>query len=368
MMERFLKILMLALCTTGFATECMAEETPESKVGSKLGSKVESKANAKKIDPKIETKANSTDGSKTESTTNSKVDSKDGSKIDPKDKLQADTTVDPKTDLKTDSVDEAKDHPKDEDEAKDENKDGNENEAKDETDTTDSKDDSNTKAEAEPEFFYPYLGLDLKWQRTEGRGDWNRLVPRTYPGAAIFTGERFNQYWGLELGYSETTKKTKVHTFANGENFYNNGNTANAITRVSTKFRSLYLDLNAYYPLNPCFELIGSIGAGLVRPKVKVHILNLGLVNGHTGFSASDAADLSTTKGKTRGFFRLGAGAQAFISDSVGIRALFRWETTSTARVKGRYDFQQNTIQSAGVRRMFKDTFSITLGAFCKFE
>jgi hypothetical protein len=218
----------------------------------------------------------------------------------------------------------------------------------------------------DPETFYPYLGLDFKWQRTEGKNDWNKVIAKNYPGASIYAGERFCKNWGIEFGYGETLQKTKTHSFTNGETFFDSRNASGAIVSTKVKFRSGYFDLNGYYPITPCFDLIASVGGGLVRPKIRVNIPVSGPANRTTGFFPQDVNALHSIKGKTRGFARLGAGLQYLISDCIGLRGMVRWETTSFARAHGRFDFQQGSINTGELRRPFKDTVSATVGIFCK--
>jgi hypothetical protein len=206
--------------------------------------------------------------------------------------------------------------------------------------------------------FYPYFGLEFKWQNTEGKKDWNKLISKSYPGATLYVGERFAKHAGIEIGYSETTRKTRTHTFATGENFFNNGNTAGAQTKTSLKFRTAYFDLNGYYPLNKSFELIGSIGGGLIRPSVKI---------GTTGFRFNDAIALAATKAKIKGLIRLGAGVQFLFTDCINIRGMLRWESTSLYRVDGFYNSQQTSIHTNSLRHLFKDTYSANIGLFIKF-
>lgn len=224
--------------------------------------------------------------------------------------------------------------------------------------------------------FNPYLGIDSKWQKIGLHKDWKRAVENKRWGTTFFLGNRFCDYLGLELGYSQTTRKIKAHLFAPGEDFFNNGDTAGAIMRTTTRFNSYHIDVNSYWPINPCIDLIGSLGYGWVQPKVSVDILTLASPSLNpnlpinTGFFLQDATTLTTIQGRDKGVFRVGAGAQFMICDFVGIRGLVRLETTNSLRLKGDFERRDpnSTIEFGNVRRMFKDSYSVALGIFWNFE
>jgi hypothetical protein len=140
--------------------------------------------------------------------------------------------------------------------------------------------------------------------------------------------------------------------------------------RVSNKLTIWHVDLNGYAPLDQYWELIGSVGIGWVKPKVHVSIpTQRSSAASTSGFFAGDAVALSTLHGKHKAIFRLGIGAQYTTESCVGIRGLFRWETTSSARVDGNFASRHpaSNINFGNVKKMFRDTYSLALGIFFKF-
>lgn len=211
------------------------------------------------------------------------------------------------------------------------------------------------------DYFYPYAGVDVRWQQTKGKSDWNKVLVKSYPSGTLYFGERFDTNWGVEFGYTQTTARKHKHNFT-GDTFFNAQNTNGAQTTVKTMFRSGHADLNIYYPLG-CLELIGSLGGGLIKPKIRFAVSNPGP---YTGFFAQNAASLATTRVKTKGFVRLGAGAQYLFNEVVGIRGMLRWESTSFLKAEGHYNLPHSTIHS--LRKIFKDSYSVSLGLFFKFS
>ena len=167
----------------------------------------------------------------------------------------------------------------------------------------------------------PYAGVDyyhaiMKVKSdaaavAEGRGV---KLPKTYPGASVYAGIKFMENFGAELGADFGKKK---FTDADGD-------------KVSVKRNGAHLDLMGFWPLNDCVNLIGSLGAGYLKPKV------------------------GDDKMKGTFFPRVGAGASYMFTDMFGLRLKANWENTS--RLK--------TDDSV---KLFKDTVSFTVGAFAQF-
>lgn len=191
--------------------------------------------------------------------------------------------------------------------------------------------------------FSPYVGLEGIWQYTALKNQVTDNVnirrsalPKSYWGGNIFLGGRFCDMWGLELGYSLTTKRSRNHRVDD--------------SKFSNRFSTVYLDLNGYLPLDNCWDLIGSIGVAAVKPKFN-----------ETESDGTPIDGLSISN-KSRAAFRLGAGAQYMITECFGIRALVRWETTSSLRTR---------VAVAGAQtftfKPFRDSVIGSLGVFWRF-
>jgi hypothetical protein len=55
------------------------------------------------------------------------------------------------------------------------------------------------------------------------------------------------------------------------------------------------------------------------------------------------------------------------LSEAVGIRANLRWESTTSLRVDGNYQFQQSSLNTTGLRKIFINTASLSVGVSYKF-
>jgi opacity protein-like surface antigen len=164
----------------------------------------------------------------------------------------------------------------------------------------------------------PYVGVDYYQAHMKAKkGDLQNAAPKSYPGASVYAGIRFMENFGAELG-GDFSKKKKVNN-------------------VEYKRNGGHLDLVGFWPLNDCFNLIGSLGAGMLKVKIKDEVSN------------------SSNSTKNSAFARVGAGASYMLTDMFGLRAKINWENTSSLKMK-----------DVNVKP-FKDTTSFTVGAFAQF-
>ncbi len=202
----------------------------------------------------------------------------------------------------------------------------------------------------------PYIGVDYYQPWMRGKGDWNLVFPKTYPGATLYVGTKFHEFFGLELGYDWGSRKTKNWVLPAGSPFM--GNTLTTTLSGNTKIRRSggHLDLVGFLPVAECLELTGSVGFGWVQPKITS---SFSVTPGTT----SNSSALASVSGKGRGVFRVGVGASYMVTEMVGVRAKVGWEGTSTLRVNGNALFT-----SLGYdKKAFKGTTAMSVGAFVKF-
>lgn len=147
--------------------------------------------------------------------------------------------------------------------------------------------------------------------------DTTLVIRKNKIGFNIFANARLNQVVGFELGYGIILK---VSGTAQG------GNTA------TNKISNTYVDMLGYMPVAVRVNLIGSIGAGLL--KSNANVTNVTFVN----LEALNKAKIG---------YRVGAGAQFDIDGNWATRFMLRYQ-------KGNSDFlKSNTSLSLGVFYMF---------------
>lgn len=194
--------------------------------------------------------------------------------------------------------------------------------------------------------FNPYVGADyyqvwMKGNNVPGQS----TFPKSYPGWTIYVGNKFTEYFGLELGYDDSVKAKKSWSTTSDLN----GNTK--IRRTGG-----HLDLVGFLPIDECANLIGSIGYGWVKPKVSTSINN-------PTKSATEADALQSISGKGESVFRIGVGADWMATDMFGLRAKLGWESTNSLRIKGDQNFTNLKYNT----KAFKSSVTLAVGAFVKF-
>lgn len=188
----------------------------------------------------------------------------------------------------------------------------------------------------------PYIGLDYyqAWMRGTTASGTADILPRSYPGATVYVGARFMEYWGIEVGADWSARKKKTVSFGNTP-----FGAANLITRV--RRQGVHADIVGFLPVNECFDLLGFIGFGWVKPKGN-EIITVG----------GTTLDDESIGIKGRGVARLGVGASWMVTEMVGLRAKLGWENTRQLR----FDGANSTAQ-----RPFRDTVAMSLGAFVRW-
>lgn len=174
----------------------------------------------------------------------------------------------------------------------------------------------------------PYLGFDLELRDMgfkQGYGD--KVFEKQYPQANLFVGLMFNEFFGIELGYEKTLKRSRNSSFTGGDVVL--GNIATSGT--SGKFQShgeLYgPNINFMGVYKPCeaypLEIFGSIGGSYLTAKFDRNL-----------FEFNDGpASLLRTFEQDKALWRIAIGLQYVIADCIGVRTSLKWENTSQMRL-----------------------------------
>lgn len=206
----------------------------------------------------------------------------------------------------------------------------------------------------------PYVGADYRQIWIKGRGFWSNRVAKSLPGGTLYVGAKFTENFGIEAGYNWSVHKAHVSNVTFGSPGIVTA-TASVISNFGTihtrtRFNSFYVDLNGYVPLDNCWELIGTIGLGSMKPKLNVTVVNFGTLTG------AQVTALQTISGSARAVWRVGVGAQYLFTETVGARFLVRYEGTDGLRV------HNNNFNAFGIgNKAFKDIVSAQLGIYVRF-
>ena len=130
-------------------------------------------------------------------------------------------------------------------------------------------------------------------------------IEKNKPGINIFAGMRFTESLGIEIGFGFIDK---VKAQVQNNNFATN------------KISNIYLDGLGYLQVSPCVDLIGLVGVGVLKSKPDVS--NIIFENKQL-----------LTKQKIG--YRLGGGAQYYITDTWSSRLMVRYQSGSKDFLRG---------------------------------
>lgn len=135
-------------------------------------------------------------------------------------------------------------------------------------------------------------------------------VKKSVAGGGIFVGSRFNEYVGIEAGFSKSGTQKGVWNVRT-----NNGN-------MTVKNSNIYLDALGYLPICDQIDLIGSVGIGALRSKVNFNVSN--------NFRNATGQVIGSS---TRTGARVGAGVQYKFDENVGARLMARFQQANNSDV-----------------------------------
>lgn len=195
-----------------------------------------------------------------------------------------------------------------------------------------------------------YVALDGQYNSVNLRPVWENLFKDHAFGADVALGVRPSTYYGLELGFQWTTRKSNAYTLANNGVLGGLTNNSGGNLRIDSQLRMLStsLDLNGYLPIKDTWEALGYVGVGWARFKPKFNLSAAG-----TNFDT-----LHSLKSKTRSYLRVGVGLQGLVTETVGIRLKAGYN--SLGKVKFRNKNAQNTANDS----IAKSGYTVGLGAY----
>lgn len=206
-----------------------------------------------------------------------------------------------------------------------------------------------------------YMGVNFKQHWIAPRSGWDKLFVKAQPGFNVYVGWRFHPNFGAEFGYEWTDNKPKSFAVQNNSTFLGVTNASGSPVTLTGKvrFKSGALDLNAFIPLMAaplCEDIIpeGIISMGVAGMKASMKI--------SSDLTSSFSNQFTNIEGRSKAVYRAGLGVQAIVIESFGVRALWRFESTSILR--GRNSAVTNT---SGTRAIFKNANTLAVGLFFKF-
>lgn len=174
--------------------------------------------------------------------------------------------------------------------------------------------------------FNPYVGADAQYRYMPFEKDFGgNIFKKTSPQANFFVGNRFNEYFGLELGYSTSKKVKRDVTLPEGSILAGTDPTpigaGTDAVHSTSKISGFSVTALGFLPVPTidCLEVVGSLG--LTRLKAKLFYNEL-------GNTVNPITDGIRTFSARKTVMRLGGGVQYALTEHLSIRGLVNWENT----------------------------------------
>jgi hypothetical protein len=198
-----------------------------------------------------------------------------------------------------------------------------------------------------------FAGLGYKQYWVSPKTEWKPVLRGNTSGFAFLVGQRVHDYFAVELGYEWTTDKPKTVSVANGSSLLGVPTAADVNIQSKLRFKTGYADLQLLMPFkltetfNP--ELIVALGVGTMKPSIRF--------SSDPATTSAFTNAFTTFKGKSKTVGRIGLGLQSFLTESIGVRVIWRFENTATLR-------GSNSViaQNPATRTLFKNGQSAFVG------
>jgi hypothetical protein len=170
------------------------------------------------------------------------------------------------------------------------------------------------------------LGLGTFAMYAEPYGDFANILNRTRLGTSIYVATRFNNPFGIELGYNWTERKSRPYYAATGTQAFGTTASASATHYAKIRLKDTYIDAHGHLRLMKNVEAKLALGIGFVRQ-------GIAFWNEPTN-NDSMSQTLMGLAGRTAITARAGIGAQAMVLPRVGVRFMVMYETMSHIKVQ----------------------------------
>lgn len=184
-----------------------------------------------------------------------------------------------------------------------------------------------------------HMGIDYHELGVRPRTEFKPTFPIIHEGSNIYAGFRSGDWrgcrwggfnWGLDLGWENSEKATKIARLPANFQFFNMQSSAGDVTQVQTRFKGWHTDLMVYKNIVPAyFDLLFTAGVAIQRPHATIY---------YTPQATGVAEDYHVT-GDSKLIGRFGFGAQWMFLKWLGVRGLVTWSNNRPFTYYG----QQNT-------------------------
>lgn len=217
-------------------------------------------------------------------------------------------------------------------------------------------------AEADPCNLKPYLGINAELRHMGyKKGFGTNLFKQDLPQANLYIGLKFSDWFGVELGYKQTDKKSK--TAANGEGIFELGRPipigATNVSENTVQIKAPYINLIGFLPVCDEYplQLFGFFGVTRMSVKLKFQRTKLD----EEVLTASVREFLVRDFSHRRTIVQVGTGLQYGIFNCLSVRTQIGWENTA------KFNNLTNK-QNTGYRASLKNSIIYSIGIIWNFN
>jgi hypothetical protein len=198
----------------------------------------------------------------------------------------------------------------------------------------------------------PYVGMGYEWSTINHRrgNSHGSIFNKYFGGGNVYAGARWKDI-SLEAGHESTGNKYKSGSYSA---MSKDSELVTASFRTPNSFTGWHIDLNAHMPVIKDFELLGSLGYGVIKHRSSSEF----------SFSVSGGSVLSENlhiSNKYKNTFRLGLGIQQMFCNHIGIRCMIRYKLLNNhSRLKSDLFEINESVK-------FKNIVSVAAGVIFKF-
>lgn len=198
-----------------------------------------------------------------------------------------------------------------------------------------------------------YVGFDAQWRHMPFKKNFgDNVFPKDFPQGNAFFGLKFNDYFGVELGYLQSIERRKKVSISGPLLGVPLALDEVNVLKNKVQVNGLNAGLVGFYPMDECNQLI--VGLGISRLHLRLTFSPIANELGVLDAGAQASARRNFIYNKY--IVQAKIGIQRMVTEKIGLRALLSWENTKQFNVLAPKQ------QSARIRVSLKNSINFGLG------
>jgi hypothetical protein len=120
-------------------------------------------------------------------------------------------------------------------------------------------------------YWSPHVGADVFVWGLEPQYPLQDVFPRINKAGNIYVGTRINGFFGIDIGYQQSTFKRKTDVFTGTETIFAVQEAPGNATNITLRLWGPHIDFNFYWEVVKRFELIFMGGVAVITPDTRIN-------------------------------------------------------------------------------------------------